>query len=244
MASICQNCKNSITERTKFCRMCGTPVTIVSNQNVANKDSFDDKNQETLLPKTEVLASSPKTKSASVKQLALSNLSIKKAENISVAQVLENPLSNQSFAPASHALIGLFEQAGFGLRMAASMLDILLVLLLVLVTSILANSVDVYQNIIEKLSWLAIIIAWSINFLVFPISTGQTVGKWLVGIRIISTNQQRAKPSQIIIRHLFGYFVSILPISLGLLWIIWDKKQQGWHDKLANTLVIRKRFNW
>lgn len=230
MASVCQNCKNSVTERTKFCRMCGTPVTI------------DNNNQETLLPKTEVLAPSPKIKSASAKQLAASSLSINKTEHISVTQVIENPLSNLSFA--SHALIGSFEQAGFALRMAASMLDLLLMLVLLLIVSILVNSFSSYQAIVEKLAWLLIIIAWVSNFFILASIKGQTLGKWLVGIRIISTNQQRAKPNQIIIRHSIGYFIAILPLTLGLLWLIWDKKQQGWHDKLANTLVIKKRFDW
>jgi uncharacterized RDD family membrane protein YckC len=36
-----------------------------------------------------------------------------------------------------------------------------------------------------------------------------------------------------------GYFVSTIPFGLGLFWIGWDKRKQGWHDKLAGTVVIR-----
>ena len=43
--------------------------------------------------------------------------------------------------------------------------------------------------------------------------------------------------SQNIIRYL-GYFISFLPLGLGFLWIAFDKRKQGWHDKLAGTVVI------
>jgi uncharacterized RDD family membrane protein YckC len=42
---------------------------------------------------------------------------------------------------------------------------------------------------------------------------------------------------QALLRYL-GYFLSILPLGLGFLWIAWDARKQGWHDKLAGTVVI------
>jgi len=38
----------------------------------------------------------------------------------------------------------------------------------------------------------------------------------------------------------FGYYVSGLILALGFIWIAFDKRKQGWHDKLAGTLVIRE----
>ena len=38
-----------------------------------------------------------------------------------------------------------------------------------------------------------------------------------------------------------AYFLSTLPFGLGLLWVAWDPKKQGWHDKLAGTVVVRAR---
>ena len=32
--------------------------------------------------------------------------------------------------------------------------------------------------------------------------------------------------------------VSAIVFSLGLLWIIWDKENQGWHDELMRTHVV------
>ena len=36
-----------------------------------------------------------------------------------------------------------------------------------------------------------------------------------------------------------AYLVSMLPLCFGFLWIAWDKKKQGWHDKIAKTYVIK-----
>ncbi|MEO8407836.1 MAG: RDD family protein, partial [Oxalobacteraceae bacterium] len=38
-----------------------------------------------------------------------------------------------------------------------------------------------------------------------------------------------------------GYFVSALPFCLGLIWVGLDKRKQGWHDKLAGTVVVRPK---
>jgi uncharacterized RDD family membrane protein YckC len=36
-----------------------------------------------------------------------------------------------------------------------------------------------------------------------------------------------------------GKIISYVVIYLGFLWIIWDQRKQGWHDKIANTYVVR-----
>jgi uncharacterized RDD family membrane protein YckC len=36
-----------------------------------------------------------------------------------------------------------------------------------------------------------------------------------------------------------GYFLSALPLYLGFLWALWDRRHQGFHDKLAGTTVVR-----
>ena len=43
---------------------------------------------------------------------------------------------------------------------------------------------------------------------------------------------------QAIFRYL-GYFVALLPLGLGILWVAFDKRKQGWQDKLAGSVVLR-----
>ena len=68
-----------------------------------------------------------------------------------------------------------------------------------------------------------------------------TPGKMLIGAVIVDA-RTGGKPSllQFVIRYL-GYYVSIIPLGLGLIWVGIDPRKQGWHDKMAGTLVIRKR---
>ncbi len=68
-----------------------------------------------------------------------------------------------------------------------------------------------------------------------------TPGKMLISARIVSA-RTGGKPSaaQAIVRYL-GYFVSTIPFCLGLIWVGLDRRKQGWHDKLAGTVVVRPR---
>jgi len=75
-------------------------------------------------------------------------------------------------------------------------------------------------------------------FILFWIYKNSTPGKMLFKSVIVDANTLSApRPSQNITRYL-GYFVSFLPLGLGFLWIAFDKRKQGWHDKLAGTVVI------
>jgi uncharacterized RDD family membrane protein YckC len=35
-----------------------------------------------------------------------------------------------------------------------------------------------------------------------------------------------------------AYLASILPLMLGFLWVARDPRKQGFHDKIANTVVL------
>lgn len=66
-----------------------------------------------------------------------------------------------------------------------------------------------------------------------------TPGKMLLAMKVVDADTLD-KPSlrQCIIRFL-SYVISFLPFMLGFTWIIFDKRKQGWHDKIANTVVIK-----
>ncbi|NQT73202.1 MAG: RDD family protein [Chloroflexi bacterium] len=67
---------------------------------------------------------------------------------------------------------------------------------------------------------------------------GQTPGKMLVGIAVIRDDGSPIGFLGAIGRYI-GYFVSEATLGIGYLMILWDRKNQGLHDKIADTLIIR-----
>lgn len=67
---------------------------------------------------------------------------------------------------------------------------------------------------------------------------GATPGKVLLELRVVDAGSgERPSWPQALIRYL-GYFVSALTLGLGFLWVAWDRRKQGLHDKLARTEVM------
>lgn len=69
-----------------------------------------------------------------------------------------------------------------------------------------------------------------------------TPGKIIVGAKIVDASTG-LKPSvtKLIIRYL-AYILSAFPLGLGFIWITFDSRKQGWHDKLADTVVVNKKI--
>ena len=68
---------------------------------------------------------------------------------------------------------------------------------------------------------------------------GTTLGKRLLKIKVVSASQNKLSLSQIIIRETIGRMISGSFAGLGYLWALWDEKKQTWHDKIANTYVVK-----
>ena len=70
---------------------------------------------------------------------------------------------------------------------------------------------------------------------------GQTVGKMVVGIRVVdvdtggSIGYVRAFIRQVVA------VISAIPFFLGYLWMLWDSEHQCWHDKAAGDVVVPVR---
>jgi uncharacterized RDD family membrane protein YckC len=67
--------------------------------------------------------------------------------------------------------------------------------------------------------------------------SGQTIGKAVTGIKVVGTDGAPVSWGQALLRYL-GYIVSGALFSLGFLWLAFDPRRQGWHDKIARTVVI------
>lgn len=68
-----------------------------------------------------------------------------------------------------------------------------------------------------------------------------TPGKIVLGLKIVSLDTGNALTLWQAVGRYFAYVLSILPLLLGFFWVGFDKRKQGWHDKLAGTVVIRNK---
>ena len=133
---------------------------------------------------------------------------------------------------------------GFWKRTVAGLVDTFLILLVIFPILIWVYGIEYLNNEhLEKGSFdfiinyvfptIAVILLWKYY--------QATPGKMIFKATIIDA-KTGGKPSlrQLIIRYL-GYFVALTPICLRYFWIVNDKKKQGFHDKLANTVVIQPK---
>ena len=70
---------------------------------------------------------------------------------------------------------------------------------------------------------------------------GRSPGKKLLGLRVI--HLETGEPAgfwRMLLREVVGKWVSGAILGLGYLWAIWDNRKQGWHDKIAGTVVLRE----
>ncbi|MEN6475847.1 MAG: RDD family protein [Syntrophaceae bacterium] len=131
---------------------------------------------------------------------------------------------------------------GFWARLLASIVDSILSLLIIVPVLLAVYGKEylaVYDGVFRgPIDFLMNIVFPAAAIILFWIARSATPGKMLIRARIVDA-RTGGKPStgQMIGRYL-GYYVSMLPLFLGFIWIAFDKRKQGWHDKLARTVVV------
>lgn len=87
------------------------------------------------------------------------------------------------------------------------------------------------------------LIAWFLlvtgYFVLFHGIGGKTIGKWLLGLKVVGANGTPVTYGRAFLRWV-GTMICIF-FGLGFLWILCNKERRGWHDLLARTWVVRER---
>ena len=136
------------------------------------------------------------------------------------------------------------EYAGFWIRIWASVIDTVLIAVITIpiLLAIYGKQYFESERLIE--GSMDFLISWvlpAIAVIIFWVYRAATPGKMAISSKIVDA-QTGGQPStgQLVGRY-FGYFISTIPLGLGIIWVAFDKKKQGWHDKLAGTVVVRKK---
>jgi uncharacterized RDD family membrane protein YckC len=70
---------------------------------------------------------------------------------------------------------------------------------------------------------------------------GTTPGHAIMRHRIVRTDGAPVGFGTMLVRDIVGKTVSGMFLGLGYFWAIWDRDAQAWHDKIAGTVVLRRR---
>ena len=151
----------------------------------------------------------------------------------SLAPAVELPVPSAEPAAPEIAV----ECMGFWIRVAAAIIDYLVISV---ISSLFSLILQVGAFPFQVGAFLSFPVFWLYHWLFIGLK-GQTLGKMAVGIKVVDAAGSVPGLSRAALREIPGKILSTIAIFLGFLWVIWDERKQGWHDKIANTHVVRSR---
>jgi uncharacterized RDD family membrane protein YckC len=135
-------------------------------------------------------------------------------------------------APAAPPIQGessSYPRAGFWERMGAAFLDVVLVCILGgMAGGLFGHHVNFPFKLIIALAYFAGMWAWK----------GMTVGGVVLRLQVVRQDGGPLTFLVALVRALAAAFSAVV-LFLGFFWIAWDNDKQGWHDKIAGTVVVR-----
>jgi uncharacterized RDD family membrane protein YckC len=134
---------------------------------------------------------------------------------------------------------------GFWIRLLAALIDTILFMLVEAPFVLLAYGPGYYSLDSTQLihGWVDVLVTIVMPFvatILFWRWRRATPGKMLLKLEVVDGDTgETPSVGQCVLRYV-GYFLAAVPCGLGLLFIFFDKRKRGWHDRLANTVVRRR----
>ena len=133
--------------------------------------------------------------------------------------------------PAEPSVVAT-EYIGFWIRIGAAVVDCIAISIMLVILRLLPHALFLYR--IFPLFFLPLLYYWLLTGL-----KGQTLGKRLVGIKVVDAQGNIPGLGRAALREIPGKLISALALCIGFFWIAFDNNKQGWHDKLADTYVLK-----
>lgn len=150
---------------------------------------------------------------------------------------MESSSSGSPEAPAKPV-----EYVGFWKRVVAFLIDTLIVLVVTvpLVLAIYGRGYGERAGGLFAGFWDFVIqvVLPAVAVIVFWRYRGATPGKMAISAKIVDAETLAAPSTGRLVARYFAYIVSTLPLFIGFLWIGVDRRKQGFHDKIAGTVVV------
>ena len=133
------------------------------------------------------------------------------------------------------------DYAGFWQRAVAWLIDWLLVAVISLPVIVVAFGAEYFSlDPVRRSGDLLVALLTGIVIVSFWRYCGATPGKLAVGVKIVDARTGGAPSTGRLVIRLACYLLSALPLYLGFLWVAFDRRKQGWHDKIAGTIVVQE----
>ena len=133
---------------------------------------------------------------------------------------------------------------GFWIRFLASIIDSIWLLLLTLALGFMIYGAIYFESSKLYQGWADIFISYVLPFILtilFWYFKSATPGKMILGMKIVDAKTMEKPSTGKLVGRYLSYYISMIPLCLGFFWVAWDPKKQGWHDKIAGTLVIKEK---
>lgn len=127
--------------------------------------------------------------------------------------------------PVPPHITAAMPRAGFWIRMAALLLDVLLV-------GFVMSLLHPFGNFHILVLAIYGAVMWKLR--------GTTVGGIVCDLHVVRLDGRPLDWETAIVRAL-GCFLSLFVVFLGFIWIAFDANNQAWHDKIAGTVVVRAK---
>ena len=145
-------------------------------------------------------------------------------------------------------------------RLVAAILDIIIIgiifAILGAVGVVEAADPDAEFNVVSS---VVSIVIWLIYFVGLTVTLGQTLGKMAMGIRVVNIDGEKPGVGAMLIREVIvrvpfivlavvlgpilgpdsGAGIGVIVLLIAIIWILFDDRRQGLHDKVAKTFVVK-----
>ena len=136
------------------------------------------------------------------------------------------------------------QYSGFWIRVLASILDSIWLLILTFSLGWMIYGAMYFESTNFSEGYADVFITYVLPFLItmiFWCYKSATPGKMLLGMKIVDAKTLgKVSKGKLSLRYL-RYYISAIALGLGYFWVGWDSRKQGWHDKIAGTLVVKSK---
>jgi uncharacterized RDD family membrane protein YckC len=130
---------------------------------------------------------------------------------------------------------------GFWARVFAAIVDTVLLTILIAVVGYFVYGGFTVDGSVDPHDFSSTIVSLVLPaaiVIVFWLARAATPGKMLIAARIVDADSGAAPTTRQALLRYVAYYLSALVFGLGFVWVAFDRRKQGWHDKLARTVVV------